>query len=274
MMHETLPEAILPESLADLWATLGRAFLPPLEPDHWRAFHADLPLDLADWRRELGLSDAPSVDDLFAALAAYPEHEPLLVHYSHLFYSPPIRVHLNLGVYLDGSLNGPAMDALDRWHAAYGLDRSPAFHDLTDHLSALLEFLSVITRVDEPRLAAEFTHTFLLPALPAAIRAMEKEGAFASPYLWLMRYARTALEQRYPRPMGVEAYSPAKPRYRERPVGKGWRACARCDKPIASERELKVMEKALAEAGLPADHLAYCPDCRDAAHGWGHKPIA
>lgn len=273
MMFETLPGTTTPDTLADLWATLGRAFLPPMEPDHWRAMHADLPLDLEDWRRELDLTGAPPADGLLAALAAYPEHEPLLVHYSGLFYSPPIRVHLNLGVYLDGHLNGPAMDALGRWHAAYGLDRNPAFHDLSDHLSALLEFLSHITRVGEPRLAAEFAHTFLLPALPAVVHAMEREGASASPYLWLLHYARAALEWAYPRQAEEVEHPPAKPRYRERPLGEGWRLCARCEKPIASERELQVMEKALREAGLPSEHLAYCTDCRDAADGWGHKPI-
>jgi TorA maturation chaperone TorD len=266
MMCETLPEATPAAGLADLWATLGRAFLPPLEPNHWRALHADLPLDLADWRRALALDAAPAPDGLLTALAAYPEHEPLLVHYSSLFYSPPIRVHLNLGIYLDGALNGPAMDALDRWHAAYGLDRSAAFHDQTDHLTAMLEFLAHICRVDEPRLAAEFAHTFLLPALPGLIRAMEREGAFASPYLWLLRFASAALARAYP-PPPAQSGAPAKPRYRERPIGEGWRRCARCAKPIASEGELRVMEKALQEAGLPSDHLAFCPDCRDLRGG-------
>jgi TorA maturation chaperone TorD len=257
--------------LAALWVTLARAFLPPLEPDHWRALHADLPLDLADWSRELGLVDAPNANSLLDALVAYPEHEALLVHYSGLFYAPPIRVHLNLGLYLDGTSNGPSLDALTRWHAAYGLDRSSQFHDLSDHISAVLEFLGVITELEERRLAAEFAHRFLLPALPRLIARLELEGALASPYLWLLRFTQTALAQSYPAP--EVAAVPAKPRYRVRPVSDGWRQCRLCGEPIASEKELMVMEKALAEAGLPVEHLSLCPDCRSAQQGWEKRAL-
>jgi TorA maturation chaperone TorD len=258
-------------SAADLWTTLGRAFLPPLEAAHWRALRTDLPLDLEDWSRELGLADAPRPEGLLQAMAAYPEHEDLLVHYSGLFYAPPIRVHLNLGMYLDGGLNGPVQDHLARWHAAYGLDRSPDFHDLTDHLAAVLEFLGLITRLEEARLAAEFAQTTLLPALPRIIRAMELEGALASPYLWLLRYLHHALAFLYPAQTVPE--TPLRPRYRQREMGDGWRRCARCEKPIATERELSVMEKALHQAGLPSDHLRLCPDCRDGVQGFEHRSL-
>jgi TorA maturation chaperone TorD len=264
------PDAMT-NSLADLWTTLGRAFLPPLEASHWRAMHADLPLDLEDWSHELGLAGAPHADGLLEAMRAYPEHEGLLVHYSSLFYAPPVRVRLNLGPYLDGSLNGPAMDGLDRWHAAYGLDRSEQFHDLTDHLAAMLEFLGLIARLEENRLAAEFAHAYLLPALPRMIEAMEGEGAFASPYRWLLRYLHHALVYSYPATESEP--KDARPRYRARPQGDGWRRCARCEKPIATEKELGVMEKALAGAGLPVAHLALCPDCREAGQGWSHRSL-
>ena len=258
-------------STADLWISLGRAFLPPLEVGHWRALRTDLPLDLEDWSRELDLTGAPRPDGLLDAMMAYPEHEDLLVHYSSLFYAPPIRVHLNLGMYLDGGLNGPVQDSLARWHAAYGLDRSPDFHDLTDHLAAVLEFLGHITRLEEDRLAAEFAQTYLLPALPHIIRALEQGGALASPYMWLLRYLHHALAFLYPAQAVPE--TPDRPRYRKREIGDGWRRCAHCEKPIATERELAVMEKALHQAGLPSDHLRLCPDCRDVVQGFQHRDL-
>ncbi|MGQ9686542.1 MAG: molecular chaperone TorD family protein [Thiobacillaceae bacterium] len=259
------------QSVADLWTTLGRAFLPPQQVEHWRAMHADLPLDLKEWSRQLGMEGAPRSEALLEAMMAYPEHEDLLVHYSSLFYAPPIRVHLNVGMYLDGGLNGPTQDHLARWHAAYGLARSSRFHDLTDHLAAVLEFLGLITRLEETHEAAKFAQTFLLPAVPRIIQAMEEEGAMGSPYLWLLRYLHHALVELYPGQ--PEAETPRRPRYRKRAIGDGWRRCARCEKPIATERELAVMEKALHQAGLPSDHLRLCPDCRDAVQGLEHRAL-
>ncbi|TCS71754.1 TorA maturation chaperone TorD [Sulfuritortus calidifontis] len=253
-----------------LWGTLGRVFLPPLQVDLWRAMQAELPLDLAEWVAELDLNDTLRVDDLIGALQAYPEHEALLVHHSGLFYVPPVRVPLNLGQYLDGALNGPSLDALERWHSAFGLHKRDDFYDLADHLTAVLEFLALVAERGEPGQAAIFANTFLLPALPRLIARIEVE-AVDSPYAWLARFTHAALARCYPSdglPTGRD-----RPRYRIRPVGDGWRRCTRCDQPIATERELAVLEKALTGAGLPIDHLSLCLDCRDAARGWEHRPL-
>lgn len=270
MLFSGVSFALPNAELSALWVTLGRAFLPPLEPDHWRALHADLPLDLADWSRNLGLVGAPQASDLLEAFSGYREHESLLVHYSGLFYAPPIRVSLNLGMYLDGGLNGPVQDRLARWHSAYGLDRHARFHDLSDHLSAVLEFLGLIESLEERQLAREFAHTYLNPALPSLIHAVEMEGALSSPYLWLLRFLGHALDLIYPSPIRV---LPARVRYRERPIGDGWRRCRHCDKPVATEAELAVIEKALANAGLPTAHLSLCPECRETARGWEHRAL-
>lgn len=264
------PAQAVNADLADLWLTLGQAFLPPMQASQWRALRSDLPLDLADWSRERGFPERQA-EELLAALAAYPTHESLLVHFSGLFHAPPIRVHLNLGLYLDGALNGPTMDALSRWQDAYGLDQSQHFHELADHLSAVLELLSVVARQSEGSDASAFAQGFLLPALPRIVARMEASDATASPYLWLLRYALTALTHCYP----AEPATPrrAKPRYRVRPVSDGWRKCGLCGAPIASDKEMMVMEKALAAAGLPADHLKLCPDCRAREEGWGKRPL-
>jgi uncharacterized protein with PIN domain len=63
-------------------------------------------------------------------------------------------------------------------------------------------------------------------------------------------------------PLAIDQDTSAKPRYRIRQVSDGWCKCAQCGTPIAREKELKVMEKARATAGLPAGHLSLCPDCR------------
>lgn len=73
--------------------------------------------------------------------------------------------------------------------------------------------------------------------------------------------------------IGASREKLAKPRYRIHPVSDGWRKCAQCSAPIASEKELMDMEKALTTAGLPADHLSLCPDCRAQAEGWEKRPL-
>jgi TorA maturation chaperone TorD len=183
-------------TLANLWITLARAFLPPLEPDHWRAMYADLALDLADWRSQLGLDRAPRAEELLTAQAAYGEHEALLQHYSALFLNLRERVSLSIGRHLAGG--NMVADTLERWQIAYGLDHSSSYHDRSDDLPALLEFLSVIVGLEESALAAEFAQIFLLPALPGMLQAMHREGADHSPYQWLLRFTLAALQQIYP----------------------------------------------------------------------------
>ena len=81
--------------------------------------------------------------------------------------------------------------------------------------------------------------------------------------------ALAALERCYP---SAQVWNKlvVKPRYPVRPVSDGWRKSAQ---PIASEKELMVMEKALATAGLPADHLCLCPVCRAQAEAWKKRPL-
>jgi len=73
--------------------------------------------------------------------------------------------------------------------------------------------------------------------------------------------------------LAIDQDTSAKPRYRIRQVSDGWRKCAQCGAPIASEKELMVMKKALATAGLPAVHLSLCPDCRAQAEAWEKRPL-
>jgi len=84
--------------------------------------------------------------------------------------------------------------------------------------------------------------------------------------------ALAALERCYP---SAQVWNKlvAKPRYRVRPVSDGWRKRAQCSEPIASEKELRVMEKALVTAGLPANHLSLRPDFRAQAEAWEERPL-
>jgi len=50
------------------------------------------------------------------------------------------------------------------------------------------------------RFLDELAGAFLLPTLPRIIQAMVREGAFASPTLWLLCFTLAALEQFHPPP--------------------------------------------------------------------------
>jgi len=60
-------------------------------------------------------------------------------------------------------------------------------------------------------------------------------------------------------PIAIDQDTSAKPRYRIRQV--------------SQRKGLMVMEKARATAGLPADHLCLCPDCRAPAEAWEKRPL-
>lgn len=258
---------------AELWLTLARAFMPPRDPAMLPALRDDLPESLAALlagAADAAMADMP--DTVAAAFGHFADAEALLVHYSHCFLAPPIRVPLGLGLHLDGSTGGAASEALDHWLAAYGAVRSAGFPEQADHLSCALELLAIIEDAGDRERAADFTHAFLLPALPRLLERFDAddEETARSPYRILVALLQSALRAVHPAPA-----TPAERRtmYRRRPINDGWRRCSRCGAPIATKKELAVIEAALRRQDLPVAHLGECPDCRDAARGWMKKPI-
>lgn len=256
---------------AELWLTLAKAFLAPAPAPVAAAMREALAGDLGELAGLCGIELGPRCESLRSAFDHIPDDAALLVHYSGLFLVPPVKARLNLGYYLDGSLNGPAHNALGSWHAAYGVARLDDFHDLADHLAALLEFLALL-EADErgPGIAAEFAGTLVLPALPHLAADIREAGHGDSPYLHLVDIVEHIGLAFYPQPDAISGRLPRHWRKRE------WDDtchCQRCGSPIAREKELAVIAKALKESGLPAEHLSFCPECRDAGRGWNFRPI-
>lgn len=249
-----------------LWLTLSRAFMPPIDREIATAFLDSLPAELDELCDACGV-DAPSeIGALAGSLDLIGSPDALLVHYSGLFLPPSARASLNLATHLDGSLHGAAMDAIEAAMARAGIGKAESFRDLPDHLAALLETMALLSEDKvSPGDAAAFARAFLLPALPkleAQIAGHEND----SPWLHLVRIARSALspfvlpEERDRRRERAERRADT-----ERGV---WRECTSCGRPFAREKEIRIMARALAEQGLPAEHLAVCMDCRKPGGNW------
>jgi TorA maturation chaperone TorD len=256
--------------VTELWLTLARAALPPIEPDTADAFLLWLPDDLDDLFCCADLDAAGTIDRLEVSLAALPDAPALLLHYSDLFLAPPAKARLNLSYYLDGALNGTSQDAIELLLAKYGVAKSDEFRDLPDHLAMLLELMALLAgeRNAGPDQAA-LARGILLPALPR-LRADIAAHAPDSPYLHLVDLVLAALV-----PFGLpqENSEPGKPRY-DKNLERGiWRHCSQCDQPYAREKELLIMARALEEQGLPTEHLKVCPDCRSMTQGMVKHPL-
>ncbi len=255
---------------AERWLTLARAFLAPTGPAAAQALLQWLPGDLDDLFRGTHPDAGQAVDRFVASLARLPDAQALQVHYSGLFLAPPVRARLNLGFYLDGTLNGVSQDAIGVLLAKHGIARNEGFRDLPDHLAMLLEVMALLAGDPEAgQDQAALAQGFLLPALPR-LRADVAAHAPDSPYLHLIDLVLVALA-----PFGVPCpeAEPRQPRY-DKSVERGvWRHCARCDQPYAREKELRIMARALEEQGLPSDHLQVCPACRNATEGWVKRPL-
>lgn len=252
------------DSQQALWLTLARAFLPPKGAALAHAFRHDLAADLDEMATHAELDVARHVGAMRKALHACGDDAALLIHYSRLFLVPPLRAHLNVGLYLDGAVNGTAVGAIEYLQGAYGIARLATFHSLPDHLSCLLELLAVLGELPEAEAdRVQLVRRFLLPGLAWLCQAISSESDIDSPYLHLARLAAAALRQTVPAHEQIEDARRNKRRQARHDLDKGiWRNCAGCGKPYAREKELQIMAKALQAHKLAIEHLGVCPDCR------------
>ncbi|MEW5781811.1 MAG: molecular chaperone TorD family protein [Pseudomonadota bacterium] len=255
------------------WLTLANAFLPPQRPEVAEAFRTVLVDDLEELCTSLGIEAQPELEAFRHSVSRIPGNLELLVDYSHLFLQPPIPAKLNLGVYIDGALNGPCLDAIENAYRLVGIVKRDSLKDLSDHLSMQLETLAVLYGETEPALTPEqFANVCLVGALPRLTAAIEAESP-DSPYTPLARIASKAIAELAAEP---DKWALHRRRHAERRADTRlgvWRHCKTCGKPFAREKEIGIMAKALTGAGLPIDHLDHCPDCRDVMQGYFKRDI-
>lgn len=278
-MSDSLTPTLLHER-ADFYLMLARAFLTPMQLDHYQAMANLLADDLADLDVSLGYGIGPHVDALRAAMGRLSTHEELLVEYSSMFLQPPRAATLNVCQPLDGAMMGGTVAEIEDFYRHYGVERGDHFKDLPDHVSVQLEFVSYLfgraaegigegePDTEAEKAAGHFLHQFVSRWLPHLELGIEQAGKKlelkANPWLPLVRMLAVAAgHDAVPNPDWV------KPQKRvDLAMEKARRDYAA--KGITAEAMAEI-ERKLREKGLSTDHLQVDLDQRNAALGLSAK---
>lgn len=256
------------------WLIMAQAFLPPGRPEVAAAFVDGLAEDLAELALPLDLDIANELAEFSTAASGFMEPQSLLVEYSRVFLPPNGLTTLNASRYVDGSINGPCMDALENAYLAAGIEQRDTLRDLKDHVAMQMECMAWLIGQDESeqRLSADdFAQICLVGALPRFAAALVSEAP-ESPYTPLVQIAAKAIASHADTDETTETTKRGANRRHDTSLGV-WRLCKSCEKPFAREKEIQIMTRALEQAGLPAEHLSLCPDCRDAVKGFFTRAI-
>lgn len=170
---------------SEFFLCLARAFAIPQAADSLELLRDALPEDLAELAPDCGYDIGDPLSDYRAAMAGIPDGDRLLVVYSRLFLVPGDRhPSLNTGAYLDGTVAGGSVTAMETCYRRCGLEKDAAVQDLPDHLSIQLEFVA--------RLLAAESHGRITGAAPPPIAA----GAFLATFVahWIGSF-RADLEE-------------------------------------------------------------------------------
>ena len=265
---------------AEFYLTLSRAFLPPTNPDSHDAFVRILPVELREIAGEAGYSVEPGIADYTAAAAMIPDRLHLLQTYSGLFLMPPREVQLYASVYLDGAILGGSADGIMKSYATQGLGRSDNFHDLPDHISAVLEFLALLyaraaetdgyPQADLLNDAAEFNRNYLLSWVPMMRRQLAKtleecaDRGHSPIYLHLATILQDALiaDAGELTPLLKKALNPETVSETNKADAKEMAKCRECGADIAPAARVRRVKKVLEKEGIDTSHLDLCPKCR------------
>ncbi len=262
-------------STSEFFLCLARAFAIPQAADSLELLRDALPEDLAELASDCGYDIDEPLSSFRATMAGIPDGDRLLVIYSRLFLVPGDRhPSLNTGAYLDGTVAGGSVTAMDTCYRRCGLEKDHGVQDLPDHLSIQLEFVARLFAVDSqahitgkappPIAAGEFLATFVARWIAPFRADLEDAGhrfkLADNPYRHLARIleiavrAEVALQPAEAAP--ASAIDPEIARLRSQLAGK----------PI-TEEDLAIIRARLAADGLPSDHVAIPIDGRDRIMG-------
>lgn len=266
---------------AEFYLCLSQAFLTPTAPDALAGMRDALPEDLAEISREAGYPLAAAITRYADAIGQLSDSLELLQKYSGLFLATPRLVHLNTGAYLDGSINGGSVSAMETEYRRHGLARDDRFRDLSDHVAVQLEFVAHLfhrasTCSDSfdngsnlQREAKEFLFNYVARWLPAWTRDLDAAGAErnfrSNPYAELSRILAIAVS--------VDAAAPeesASLQRRRKAIIAARRKQA--TRGLGAE-DLAEIARKLEAHGLSTEHLMIAPEERDAVMGLFRKPL-
>ncbi|WP_200388613.1 TorD/DmsD family molecular chaperone [Thiocapsa imhoffii] len=262
-------------SKSEFFLCLARAFATPQAPESLALLREALPDDLAELALDCGYDIDEPLLDYRAAIAEIPNRDRLLVIYSRLFLVPGDRhPSLNTGTYLDGTVAGSSVTAMETCYRRCGLERNATVQELPDHLSIQLEFIArllaaesqaCLTEAAPPPLAAgAFLTTFVAHWVGPFHADLDEAGRrfklADNPYRHLARILKRAVRTEVasnpieapPAPV----IDPEIARLRTQFAGK----------PI-TEADLAIIRSRLAADGLPCDHVVIPVEERDRIMG-------
>ncbi|MDR5898535.1 molecular chaperone TorD family protein [Halomonas vilamensis] len=295
-----MTEATLPDLLpnAELCLCLARAMQAPQAGVTLQEVQGPLMDDLNYLAGSLPVLTAERLNALQRSTSELADTQQLILGYSKLFLMPPAPAPLNLGVYLDGSLMARSVQSIEVLYQRHGLERDPTFHELPDHLSLNLQWLAwVYSEIIEDQQngttntatitdAVTMLNDFTLPALAGIRRKVIAVSGDSPTQLWrllieLIHDQLTSdLEKlsphavRNPAMQQIQIETPATPveTFETSHAPTEQLTCKRCGNPFESDPVLAEMRKRLNEAGVSADHLSICPQCRDGESTAAMKP--
>lgn len=262
---------------AEFYLCLSRAFLTP-QPESYIGLRDALPDDLQELGAALGLDYKSELDAFRESMAMIPDAATLLQIYSRVFLAPPRHTQINAGSYLDGSVNGGTVLAMEQEYRRHGVARGDDFHDLADHVAIQLEFVAYLLmraiadtaegeEAEAENDARHFLHHYPLRWLPQFTRDLAEDIVRyelpANPWLHLAGILAVAV--------AADALAPEIPAAelrKARAIDK-----ARHDRAArgVTAEDMEIIARKLREKGLSTEHLAIAPEERDAAMGLEKK---
>lgn len=285
---------------AELSLCLSRAFLAPHTSVTLAELQGPLLDDLRNLAETLPTLTTERLEALSQALAALTDTQQLVLGYSRLFLTPPAPAPLNLGAYLDGGLMSGSVPSMEALYRRHGLERDPAFRDLSDHLSLHLQWLAwVYSEAMEAREAATdatpamtdaatMLHDFTLPALAGVRRKVTQAAKHKTTLPWRLLVELThdqltedlaRLEAALPSLALQASHAPGQVKvttgvesFEASEAPRETLTCRSCGESFESDPVMAEMRQRLIAAGVSADHLAVCMRCRDGHDSSALKP--
>lgn len=261
---------------ADFYLCLARAFMVPQQADFFAALRDDLADELEALAGEIGYPLEDQIAEYRRRIATVPDAGELLRIYSRLFLQPPRAVHINTGVYLDGSFNGGSVSAIRDFYAAAGIARSAEFLDLDDHAAVQLECVAylyshalagapgdgaALGRDAAGRFLGSFVSRWTGPLCSDLVQAERELDMPDEPYLPLARVLEVAAAT------DASRHSDLAPAQQRRVDALASARHKQAEKGV-TEADLAEIRRRLEERGLATDHLDIAPGLRDEAQGW------
>jgi TorA maturation chaperone TorD len=183
---------------AELYLCLARSFLAPADDGTFAALRDTLAQDLEELCGVLGVRAERAIEDYRRTMAAIRTADELRLVHSTLFAAPPRLAHLNSSAYLDGTVMGASLSAMEQCYRRCGVERSEEFRNPSDHVSVQLEFVAYLYASGLREVAPEhFLDAFVNHWLPGFLADLGEASprVRANPYSALARVLSVAVER-------------------------------------------------------------------------------